>query len=221
MNNEKVNTDIEVKLYTENHSEVYFLFKRFMDIMIAIISLIILVFPFIILAIIIKFDDPHGPILFKQERVGVDGKKFKMFKFRSMYNDAEHRLDELMHLNEIEGHMFKMKKDPRITRIGSFLRAYSIDEVPQLLNVLMGDMSLIGPRPPLVSEYSNYSNYDKKRLLIKPGITGLWQVSGRNALSFKEMVALDIEYIHTLCLKNDVSIFLKTIIVVAKKENAY
>lgn len=208
-------------VYIKEHSSVYVFIKRSFDIVFSLLALIILSPVFLIVGLIIKLDGPKGEVFFHQERVGVNGKLFKMYKFRSMYPDAEKRLEEIKHLNEVDGHMFKMKEDPRVTHIGKFIRAYSIDELPQLLNVLKGDMSLIGPRPPLVREYEKYSKYDKKRLAIRPGITGLWQVSGRNSLSFDEMVALDLRYIRELSFTNDFKIFFKTIVVVIKKENAY
>lgn len=220
MDIEEINAAKET-VYIKEHKGIYFFVKRMFDVLFSLFALVILSPIFLIVGIIIKLDGPNGEVFFQQDRVGVDGKLFKMYKFRSMYPDAEKRLEEIKHLNEIEGHMFKMKEDPRVTHIGKFIRAYSIDELPQLLNVLKGDMSLIGPRPPLIREYEKYSEYDKKRLAIRPGITGLWQVSGRNALSFNEMVALDIKYIHELSLKMDILIFFKTIIVVLKKENAY
>lgn len=205
----------------EKSNSIYPVIKRLMDIFLSFLGLICLVPIFLILAIIIKLEDPKGSVFFNQIRLGENEKEFKIFKFRSMYMDAEERLEELKHLNEIHGHMFKMKEDPRVTKIGKFIRAYSIDELPQLLNVLLGDMSLIGPRPPLLSEYEVYTSYHKKRLAIRPGITGLWQVSGRNSLSFEEMVKLDLYYIKKLSFINDLKIFFKTVVVVLKKENAY
>lgn len=204
----------------ENHN-TYFIIKRIFDITFSILLLVLLSPIFLIVSVLIKFDGSKGKIFFLQKRVGENGRIFEIYKFRSMFPDAEKRLEEIQHLNEIEGNMFKIKKDPRVTNIGRFIRAYSIDELPQIFNVLKGDMSLIGPRPPLVKEYENYSEYDKKRLSIKPGITGLWQVSGRNSLSFDEMVALDLKYIREFSFLNDLRITFKTIIVILKKENAY
>lgn len=208
-------------VYIREHSGVYMVVKRLFDILFSFFLLAILSPIIFIVSILVKLDGPKGNVFFQQDRVGIKGRIFKMYKFRSMYPDAEERLEKIKHLNEIEGHMFKMKRDPRVTRIGKFIRAYSIDELPQLINVIKGDMSLIGPRPPLIREYANYSQYDKKRLSIRPGITGLWQVSGRNSLSFDEMVALDLKYIRELSFTNDLKVFLKTIVVVIKKENAY
>lgn len=204
-----------------NTKSTYIMVKRGFDFFFSLIALFFLSPFFLIVAIFIKLDGPNGEIFFQQNRVGINGEIFKMYKFRSMYPDAEERLEKIKHLNEIDGHMFKMKEDPRVTKIGKFIRAYSIDEFPQLLNVLKGDMSLIGPRPPLIREYEKYTDYDKKRLAITPGITGLWQVSGRNSISFDQMVALDLKYIRELSFVNDFKIFFKTMVVVVKKENAY
>lgn len=195
--------------------------KRLIDIVLSSIGLLCLTPVLIIIAIIIKLDDPKGKLLFSQVRVGKNEEYFKMFKFRSMYSDAEERLIEILQYNEISGSMFKMKEDPRITKIGKYLRKFSLDELPQLLNVFKGDMSLIGPRPPLVREVNEYSTYDKQRLLVKPGITGLWQVSGRNSLSFKQMVELDLQYISNQSLLNEFKILFKTIKVVLLAEEAY
>lgn len=219
MDTEKI--AVKETVYVSENKKVYMFAKRTYDIFFSLIMLFVLSPVFIIIGIIIKFDGAKGKVFFHQDRVGINGEFFRIYKFRSMYPDAEERLEKIKHLNEIEGKMFKMKEDPRITKIGKFIRAYSIDELPQLLNVLKGDMSLIGPRPPLINEYEKYTNYDKKRLAIRPGITGLWQVSGRNSLSFDEMVALDLKYIRELSLMNDLKIFFKTIIVVIKKESAY
>lgn len=219
MDNEKIITNEAI--YLSENKKIYMLIKRAFDIFLSLIALLFLSPLFIIIGIIIKSDGAKGKVFFYQDRVGINGSVFRIYKFRTMYPDAEERLEQLIHLNEIEGNMFKMKKDPRVTKIGKFLRAYSIDELPQLINVLKGDMSLIGPRPPLINEYEKYTDYDKKRLAITPGITGLWQVSGRNSLNFDEMVALDLKYIRTLCMKNDTIIFFKTVVVVLKKENAF
>ena len=162
----------------------YLGFKRMTDFVLALIGLIVLSPVFLIVALLIKWDDPKGTVFFGQERVGKDGELFKMYKFRSMYVDAEERLANLLEYNEVSGAMFKMKEDPRVTKIGACIRKCSIDELPQLFNVLMGDMSLVGPRPALIREVDEYTNYDKQRLLVTPGISGLWQVSGRSRLDF-------------------------------------
>jgi exopolysaccharide biosynthesis polyprenyl glycosylphosphotransferase len=195
--------------------------KRLIDIIGALAGIILLLPLFIIVAILIKKEDSKGPIFFKQIRVGRDGKEFYMYKFRSMVSDAEEKLAELLQFNEIEGAMFKMKEDPRITKIGKFIRKTSIDELPQLWNVLKGDMSLVGPRPPLPREVEEYTNYDKQRLLVTPGCTGLWQVSGRNDVNFNDMVKLDLEYISNRNLLYDTKLIFKTIRVLFGTNNAY
>ncbi|SFC09670.1 Sugar transferase involved in LPS biosynthesis (colanic, teichoic acid) [Alkalibacterium subtropicum] len=199
----------------------YDLFKRTLDITAGLFLILFLLPLLVVISVLVKIDDPHGKIFFCQERVGKGEKVFKMYKFRSMYSDAEKRLEELLQYNEMEGAMFKMKDDPRVTRVGKFLRALSLDELPQLINVVQGEMSLVGPRPPLIREMEEYTDYDKQRLMVKPGITGLWQVSGRSSVSFPQMVELDLEYIRDLSLKNDMIILLKTVKVVLKSEDAY
>ena len=154
-------------------------------------------------------EDPKSPVLFKQVRVGKNEKEFEMYKFRSMITDAEEKLKDLLQHNEVSGAMFKMKDDPRVTKIGKFIRKTSIDELPQLLNVLKGEMSLVGPRPPLTREVKEYTSYDKQRLLVTPGCTGLWQVMERNSVGFKEMVELDLTYIQHSNLWFDVKLILK------------
>ncbi|RGR95832.1 sugar transferase [Heyndrickxia coagulans] len=199
----------------------YAIVKRGIDIFGAFFGLICMSWLFLIVAILIKIEDPKGPVFFKQIRVGKNGKEFYMFKFRSMVTDAEDRLKDLLKYNEIDGAMFKLKDDPRVTKIGKFIRKTSIDELPQLWNVLKGDMSLVGPRPPLPREVKEYTNYDMQRLLVTPGCTGLWQVSGRNSLSFDEMVQLDINYIINRGLLLDILIIFKTIRLLFGSSNAY
>lgn len=200
---------------------VYHFVKRALDIVGSLLGLLILSPLFLIVGFMIKKEDSGGPVFFSQDRVGKDGELFKMYKFRSMCVDAEEKLEYLLELNEVEGAMFKIRLDPRITKVGGFLRKTSIDELPQFFNVLKGDMSLIGPRPPLIREVKEYSEYDLQRLIIKPGCTGLWQVNGRNNVSFSQMVDLDIEYISNLSLLNDFKILIKTIFVMIKPNNAY
>lgn len=199
----------------------FIIVKRLIDVILSFLGVLILIPLFIFIGILIKLDDPKGKIFFSQERVGKDQNIFKMYKFRSMYHNAEEKLEELIKFNEIDGAMFKMKDDPRVTKIGKILRMTSIDELPQLFNVLKGDMSLVGPRPPLKREVEKYSDRDCLRLTVQPGLTGLWQVSGRNSLSFKEMVDLDLQYIKKLSIYDDIKILFKTIKVVLKKDNAY
>lgn len=200
---------------------IYLFTKRLMDIFGALLGLILLLPVFIIVAIFIKLEDPKGPIFFFQTRVGKNGKEFKMYKFRSMVTDAEERLKELLQYNEVSGAMFKMKDDPRITRIGKFIRKTSIDELPQFFNVLIGDMSLVGPRPPLPREVAEYTDYDKQRLLVTPGCTGLWQVSARNSVGFDEMVELDLNYINNRSIIYDIMIILKTVGVLLGSKDAF
>ena len=186
-------------------------FKRLMDIILAIIAIILGSPVFLLTGLIVKFTSP-GPIIFWQVRVGKYGRHFKFYKFRSMYVDAEARKAELLKLNESgDGVIFKMKRDPRITPIGRFIRKFSIDELPQLFNVLLGDMSLVGPRPPLPAEVRTYTLEERKRLNITPGITCLWQVSGRSELPFSKQIALDKEYIASRSAWKDFLILLKTI----------
>ena len=199
----------------------YLLCKRMTDFVLALTGLILLSPLFLIVALLIKWDDPKGTVFFGQNRVGKDGELFKMYKFRSMYVDAEERLANLLKYNEVSGAMFKMKEDPRVTKIGACIRKCSIDELPQLFNVLMGDMSLVGPRPALIREVAEYTSYDKQRLLVTPGISGLWQVSGRSRLTFAQMVALDLEYVTTRSYWMDIKILFKTVIVVCKGDGAY
>lgn len=199
----------------------YLFTKRVIDIIGSFIGLILLSPLFLVISVMMKIEEPKGPIFFSQIRVGKNEKEFKMFKIRSMCVDAEDKLTELLKHNEVEGAMFKMKDDPRVTKVGKFIRKTSIDELPQLWNVLKGDMSLVGPRPPLKREVAEYTSYDKQRLLVKPGCTGLWQVSGRNDVGFDEMVQLDIDYIKTLSINNDVKIIFKTVWVMIKPNSAY
>lgn len=199
----------------------YVVAKRMTDFILSLIGLIFLLPIFILIALAIKLDDSKGKVFFSQERIGKDGVPFRMYKFRSMYSDAEARLASLLEYNEVRGSMFKMKNDPRVTRVGRFIRKTSLDELPQLVNVLLGNMSLIGPRPALPREVTEYPDYAQQRLLVLPGISGLWQVSGRSALSFEEMIALDLEYIRSQSYWLDVKLLFRTIIVVVKGDNAY
>ncbi len=163
----------------------------------------------------------RGPVLFRQVRVGRDGRLFRIFKFRSMYVDAEARLAELRHLNEHDGVLFKMRDDPRVTPVGRYLRRFSLDELPQLLNVLLGQMSLVGPRPPLPSEVAAYADDVRRRLAVKPGMTGLWQVSGRSDLPWEEAVRLDLRYVENWSLSLDLVILLRTMTAVVRSSGAY
>lgn len=188
--------------------------KRSMDIILGFVGsiLTLIMLPFISIAI--KLDSP-GPVLFKQVRIGKNGRRFNIYKFRSMYKDAEKRKAALMAQNEMDGLMFKMDNDPRVTRVGDFLRRTSLDEFPQFWSVLLGDMTLIGTRPPTVDEFEKYNDYYRRRLSMKPGLTGLWQVSGRSDIKdFDEVVRLDLEYIDNWSLTGDIKIVFQTIKVV-------
>ena len=201
----------------------YLVVKRLIDIVGSIVG-VVLTIPFIfVVGIAIKLESKslRAKVFFVQERVGKDGKTFKMIKFRSMQEDAEEQLKNLLHKNEIKGAMFKMKNDPRVTKVGKFIRKTSIDELPQFFNVLIGDMSLVGPRPPLMREVVQYSEKDKARLLVKPGITGLWQATVRNDSDFDVMVRLDVQYIREISLMMDMKILFKTISVVFHPNGAY
>ena len=190
------------------------LIKRLIDIVGAIVGICITIVVTIFLAPILLIESP-GPLFFKQKRVGRNGRFFYMYKFRSMYKDAEARKKELMDKNEMNGLMFKMTDDPRITKVGKFIRKTSIDELPQFFNVLKGDMSLVGTRPPTVDEFKQYEGHHKRRLSMKPGITGLWQVSGRSDIEdFEEVVMLDLKYIDNWCVTEDIKILFKTVKVI-------
>jgi exopolysaccharide biosynthesis polyprenyl glycosylphosphotransferase len=194
--------------------------KRLFDIVVSG-ALVILTSPLmLIVAILIKTDN-RGPVLFKQERVGIEGNPFGMLKFRSMVVDAERRLSELVDRNEGNGVLFKIKDDPRITRVGGILRKYSLDELPQLFNILGGSMSLVGPRPPLPREVEAYEHDVRRRLLVKPGLTGLWQVSGRSNLSWQDSVRLDLYYVENWSLAGDLVIILRTVRAVFHSTGAY
>jgi lipopolysaccharide/colanic/teichoic acid biosynthesis glycosyltransferase len=194
--------------------------KRIIDIIGSAVGLIIFTPVFGLTALLIKLED-GGPVFFAQERVGKWGKPFTMYKFRSMIIGADDVKDELLEKNEAGGVIFKMKRDPRITEVGYVLRRFSLDELPQLYNVLEGDMSLVGPRPHPTSEVADYSLSDRRRLQVIPGITGLWQVSGRSNLTFEKQVALDIQYIESQSLWGDIVLLLKTIPVVLLGRGAY
>lgn len=204
-----------------NKRQSFLFTKRLIDIIGSIVGLIGLSPIMVWAAYKIKQEENGSPVFFVQERVGKNGKTFKMYKFRSMCMDAEQKLIELIDQNEVEGAMFKIKEDPRVTKIGKKLRKTSIGELPQLWNVLKGEMSLIGPRPALPREVKKYDDYDMQRLLVKPGCSGLWQVSGRNELSFNEMVELDMMYIKNQSFAIDIKIVFKTIMVIIKSKGAY
>lgn len=195
--------------------------KRFLDVCISIVLIVALIPLWILIAIAMKLESSKGPVLYKQERIGINGSKFIMYKFRSMIIDADMLRSELEVINEQSGPIFKIKKDPRVTRVGNVLRKTSLDEFPQLFNIIKGEMSLIGPRPSLPTEVEEYSEHQRKRLSVKPGCTGLWQVSGRSNLDFDQMVQLDLEYIDKYGPMIDIKIFFKTFKIILTREGAY
>lgn len=184
--------------------------KRAFDIVCSLALLAVLAVPMLIIALLVKLTS-RGPVVFKQVRVGRGGRHFWCYKFRSMCVDAEKKREMLMHLNEANGPVFKIKHDPRVTPIGRFIRKFSLDELPQFFNVLKGDMSMVGPRPPLPSEVENYGPYERGRLAVMPGLTCLWQIGGRSNVSFERWVELDLMYIDTMSFFGDVKIVCKTI----------
>lgn len=185
--------------------------KRIFDVSVTVIILIFLIIPILITALVVFLDDPKGSPFYKQVRIGRHGKPFNMYKFRSMYVDAEKRKKDLMDSNEMDGPVFKMKNDPRITRVGRFIRKYSIDEIPQLFNVLIGNMSIVGPRPALPEEVEKYSDYNKLRLVVTPGITCTWQIMpDKNDIPYEKWPEMDLEYIETRTTLKDIKIILKT-----------
>lgn len=185
--------------------------KRLMDIVGSLVGMLIMFVAMIFVVPAIKLES-KGPVFFKQKRVGKNGRYFYIYKFRSMYQDAEERKKELMSQNEMSGLMFKMKDDPRITKVGKFIRKTSIDELPQFINVFLGDMSLVGTRPPTVNEFKQYEGHHKRRLSMKPGITGMWQAYGRKTFTdFEDIVKMDLEYIDNWSIGLDIKILFKTI----------
>ncbi len=214
------NKKVLIDEQAQNQRYVYRFFKRMLDIVASVIGLIVLSPVFLIVSLAIKAED-RGPIFYSQVRLGKGQRPFKMWKFRSMVVDADKKLEKLLEQNEVEGAMFKMKEDPRITKVGGFTRKHSLDELPQLWNVLIGEMSLVGPRPPLEREVADYSEYDKQRLIVKPGCTGFWQVTARNDVDFEGMVNLDLEYIERSGILFDISILFRTVAIVFKPNGAY
>ena len=209
-----------VSLHTGHIVRAKLIVKRVCDIVLASLALIVLA-PFLLAVALAVRMESAGAALYTQERVGLNGRPFQLYKFRTMYVGADRQRDRLAHLNEGNEALFKIRSDPRVTRVGRFLRRWSIDEIPQFLNVLRGDMSLVGPRPPLPDEVAMYTARDASRLTGKPGITGLWQVSGRSNLSFQKMVELDRYYLENWSLGLDASIVLRTVAVVLTRHGAY
>jgi lipopolysaccharide/colanic/teichoic acid biosynthesis glycosyltransferase len=195
--------------------------KRLMDVVCSLIAIVLLIPLFIAVSVLIVLED-GWPVLYVQHRVGINGRIFNFYKFRSMRRGADRLREQLMEQNESsDGVIFKMKKDPRITRVGRILRRFSIDEAPQFFNVLAGDLSLVGPRPPIPSEVAQYTLEERKRLHVKPGLTCLWQIGGRSEIPFEQQVRLDMEYIHSRSIWQDICIMLKTIPAVLFGRGAY
>lgn len=201
-------------------NNVYEITKRIIDITASFIGLILLSPIMVIVSILIKLES-KGEIIFKQKRVGLNGKEFEMYKFRSMVVNAEELKEKLISQNEMSGPMFKMKEDPRITKVGKFIRKTSIDELPQLINVIKGDMSLVGPRPSLPKEVKDFESWMMERLEVKPGLTCFWQVSGRNNIDFEDWMKLDIKYVRERNFLLDIKLILKTVFVLLGDKNAY
>jgi lipopolysaccharide/colanic/teichoic acid biosynthesis glycosyltransferase len=198
---------------------IYESLKRVLDVFCSVLALIVLSPLFLLTAIAVKCDG--GPAFYTQTRIGKNGVPFKMYKFRSMCVDAEDMLDSLLSQNDLDGPAFKMKDDPRITKVGKFIRKYSIDELPQLINIIKGEMSIVGPRPPLPREVAQYNAYQQQRLLVTPGLTCYWQACGRSQLSFDDWMDMDMSYIQQRSLLLDIRLIIKTIFAVIFKRGAY
>lgn len=210
----------ELKVINKEKKLFYEFFKRGLDLLLSTIGIIVVIPIFLIIGIWIKLES-KGPIIFSQKRVGQNGKIFNMYKLRSMVVNAEELKEKLKENNEMSGPMFKMQYDPRITKIGRFIRKTSIDELPQLINVIKGDMSLVGPRPSLPEEVDQFEKWMLKRLDVKPGLTCYWQVSGRNNIDFEDWMKLDIKYVSERSLFLDIKLIFKTVVVLFGDKNAY
>lgn len=211
------------KTYWFNRDEIlrtkrfYWMGRRAQDIFFSLLALIVLAIPMLIVGLVIWIDSPGASPIFAQDRVGRDGRIFRFYKFRSMIPDAESKLNEVLDQNEMDGPVFKMKNDPRITRVGRFIRRTSLDELPQLINILKGDMSIVGPRPALPREVAQYTDYEKQRLYVTPGLTCYWQIQpNRNELSFDEWMELDLKYIQDRSFWLDWKLIFQTLAVVFK-----
>lgn len=201
-------------------SAVYKLAKRVMDVVLSSVALVVLSPIFLITAVVIKLED-NGPVFFVQQRAGKDLKPFNIYKFRSMYINADEKLNEMMKNNEQTGHAFKIKNDPRITKVGKVIRRFSIDELPQLINIIKGDMSIVGPRPLLQFQMEECNTYEKQRLIVQPGLTCYWQIGGRANIKWEEWVELDLDYIEDMSLWTDIKMIIRTIPAVVDSEGAY
>lgn len=210
---------LEIQVINKENRLVYNISKRLIDILLSILGLIIVSPIMLIVAILIKLES-SGPIIFSQKRVGLNGKEFNMFKFRSMVQNAEELKGKLQKQNEMSGPMFKIKEDPRVTKVGRFIRKTSIDELPQLINIVKGEMSLVGPRPSLPKEVAKFEPWMLERLKVKPGLTCYWQVSGRNNIDFEDWMRLDIKYVTDRNLVLDIKLIFKTFFVLFGDKNA-
>ncbi len=215
----RVNRNHMLEVY-QGKSLAYKFSKRMLDILLSGIALVGLSPVFLITAAAIKMED-GGPAFFVQPRAGRNGKSFKMYKFRSMYVNADARLAELLKENEQTGHAFKIKNDPRITKVGKFIRKVSIDELPQLINIIKGDMSIVGPRPILPFQMDECSEYERQRLLVRPGLTCYWQIGGRANISWEEWVEMDLDYIEDMGIWTDIKMIIKTVPAVFSGDGAY
>ena len=216
---DNINVNINSAIEGRESRFLYNIFKRVLDILGSLIGLILLSPILIIVGILIKLES-KGPLIFSQKRVGLNGREFKMYKLRSMVCNAEELKEKLAEQNEMSGPMFKIKDDPRITKIGKFIRKTSIDELPQLINVLIGDMSLVGPRPSLPNEVKEFEPWMLRRLEVKPGITCYWQVMGRNAIDFENWMKLDVKYVNERSFWLDIKLICRTFFVLFGDENA-
>ena len=216
---DNINININSAVEKKEDRLVYAILKRLIDVIGALFGLILLSPILIVIGILIKLES-KGPIIFSQKRVGLNGKEFKMYKLRSMVVNAEEIKEKLKEKNEMSGPMFKIKDDPRITKVGKFIRKTSIDEVPQLINVLKGDMSLVGPRPSLPNEVKEFEDWMLKRLEVKPGLTCYWQVMGRNNIDFENWMRLDIKYVNERSFWLDIKLIFKPFFVLFGDENA-
>lgn len=204
----------------QRKSTAYKLIKRVLDILLSAAALIVLSPVFLVTAAAVICED-RGPVFFVQQRAGKDMKPFYMYKFRSMYVNADEKLKEMMKDNEQTGHAFKIKKDPRITKVGKVIRRFSIDELPQLINIIKGDMSIVGPRPILTFQMEACSQYERQRLVVQPGLTCYWQIGGRADVTWEEWVELDLDYIEDMSLWTDIKMIVKTVPAVLSGDGAY
>lgn len=216
---DNINFNVNISENKKGNIIIYSFFKRLIDVLCSLLGLMLLSPILLVIVILIKLES-KGPVIFSQKRVGLNGKEFNMYKFRSMVVNAEELKEKLAEKNEMSGPMFKIKDDPRITKIGKFIRKTSIDEIPQLFNILKGEMSLVGPRPSLPNEVKEFEPWMLKRLEVKPGLTCYWQVMGRNKIDFEDWMKLDIKYVNERCFCLDIKLILKTFFVLFGDENA-